>query len=448
MKKFNWRSFNLGKLDLTRKHDHDFAIDDGERHWTDRLLLYSCASVLLFFIIWSNLTTVDELIRGSGQVIPSSEIQVVQNLEGGIVEEILVKEDEVVDQDQLLLRMSNIQYSAEYQSQFSKYLSLKAKISRLHAEANREEPQFPEDLIRLAPNLVGMEQEAFKANVATFAGRKAVIEKQLEQRKQDVREVEEKLRGTRKLLTLSREELSMMQPLFETGSVSRRDLIALEGKVTEYETSLNNLKIEREKTLSAVKESEQKLFELTNSYTAQIRAELNDLSSQAESLQKTLAAYQDREQRTEVRSPVRGIVKDIKVNTIGGVVQPGETLVEIVPLEDQLIIEAYVSPSDIAFLRPDMRANIKLTAYDYTIYGSLEGKVIEISADSITNPEGNAFYRVKVKSDTPALIYEGKELKIIPGMVAHIDIMTGKKTIMNYLLKPFRKTFDNAFHER
>ena len=447
MIKFDWRNFNLGTLDLTRKNDEEI-IHDGHARWTDRLLLYTSGVVLLFFIIWANFTTVDELIRGEGQVIPSSEIQIVQNLEGGIVEEFLVNENDVVEQNQLLLKMSNIQYSAEYQSQLSLYLNLQAKLVRLKAEAERKEPLFPEDLLRLAPDIVQREIEAFKSNVASFIGRKTVLEKQLEQKQQQVKEVDERLRGLTKLLALSKEELAMMQPLFETGSVSRRDLIALEGKVTEHQTSYNNLKIEKERTKAAVHEAQQKLFELTNSYTAQTREELNSVSSEVESLKKALTAYRDRERRTEVRSPVHGIVKDIKIKTIGGVVQPGEPLIEVVPLEDQLIVEASVSPSDIAFLKPNMTAKIKLTAYDYTIYGSLDGEVIEISADTLKNHDGASFYRVKVKSDEQALTYEGKRLEIIPGMVAQIDILTGKKTIMSYLLKPFKKTFDNAFHER
>lgn len=416
--------------------------------WRDYIVLYGIAFFVFFFIVWASFATLDELARGIGRVIPSSDIQVIQNLEGGIVEEFFVKEGDVVEKGQALLRMSDIRAGSEYQASLKKVLSLQASIARLKAEAGGTEIDFPSDLQQSAPESVALEVSAYQANRQKYGDQRRIFEQQLDQRRQESAGIEEKIAGMKRILALSQEEKAMIEPMIARGTVSKVELLQLNSKIAEQETSLNNFQSSLSSAKAAISEAEERMREHESSLKAGAQKEISDKVAELTGYQETLETFRDRAKRTEIRAPVHGKIKDIKVTTVGGVVQPGQPILEIVPMDDQLIIEADISPTDIAFLYPGQKATVKFTAYDYTIFGDMPAQVTEISADTIKNERDESFYRVKLLCDDTSIHYKGEALPIIPGMVANVDILTGKKTIMGYILKRFTKTFDNAMHER
>ena len=440
---------DLRKLDLTRKYDE--LLDDPYETltWRDHLLLYIICIFFLVFIVWASFATVDEVTRGMAKVIPSSKVQIVQNLEGGIIEELLVKEGDTVEEGQVILRMQNIEASSDYKANLAQYVGAKAALIRLEAEINGSKPDFSgHDLGVGSENSVASELAAYEANVGQYNDQIRILEQQLGQKKQEVKELSKKIDGVNKVLNLSLEEKSVIQDLVVRGAASKYELLQLESKVAEQTSELENLKLALPRARSAAKESEQRIQENKSAYKARVQKELSEKTVELNTIKERLAAYEDRKKRTDVRAPVFGVIKEIKVSTIGGVVRPGQDLMEVIPLNDLLIVEANISPSDIAFIYPGQKAIVKITAYDYSIYGGLEAIVKDISADTITDDEGNSFYRVKLQREAPLPKQKGVELKIIPGMMASVDILTGKKTIMSYLLKPFTKTLGDAFHER
>lgn len=421
----------------------DAADSDTAPSFRDYVLLYGISAFVLIFIIWANLATLDELARGIGKVIPSSDIQVVQNLEGGIVESFFVKEGDIVEKGQRLLQMNDIRAGSEYQATLKKVQSLQAAIARLKAEIEGGDIDLPAESSSAA-----VEAAALAANRLQHEDQRKVLEQQLDQRRQEAAGIEEKIVGMKRMLDLSNEEKTMIEPMIARGTVSKVELLQLNSKIAEQETQMSNLQAALASARAAVTEAEERISAHGSTQKADAQKELAGRMAELEGYQETLAAFEDRSKRTEIRAPVRGKIKDIKVTTVGGVVQPGQDILEIVPLDDQLIIEAEISPTDIAFLYPGQKATVKFTAYDFSIYGDMPAEVSEISADTIKNDRDESFYRVKLVCADTAIHYKGETLPIIPGMVANVDIMTGKKTVMSYILKRFKNTLTNAMHER
>lgn len=439
---------DLENLDLIDKYD-DPLTGYNSLSWKNYILLYVILVISIFVIIWANFAHVDELARGMGKIIPSSEVQVIQNLEGGIVKKIHVSEGETVEAGQILAQLSDITAGGEYQASLKRYMNLKASITRLTAEANEQDfVEFPLDLKQDAPDLVNLEKSIFEANRSQAQNQRKVLEQQLKQREQEIVEIRERIKGLEKVYALSQEEYEMIKPLAERGTVSKVELLQVESRAESQKAELNNYKTTLIRAEAAAEEARKRIDEQAATLKAEAQKQISSLQAELNTLEETLASYEDRSKRTELTSPVYGIVNDIKISTVGGVVQPGETIMEVVPLNDQLIIEGNISPTDIAFIHPGQSAIIKLTAYDYTIYGTIPAKVIDISADTFENDRGEVFYRVKLQSDKTTLSYKGENLPIIPGMIANVDILTGEKTVMSYLLKPFKKTITNALHER
>jgi adhesin transport system membrane fusion protein len=441
---------DLRKLDLTRKYDELHEDPYETLTWKDHMLLYAVGVFLVLFVLWANLAKVDEITRGMGKVIPSSKVQLVQNLEGGIIDEILVKEGDNVQEGQIVIRMQSIEASSDYKANLAKYAGVKASVIRLEAEINGAVPEFTDEALQQegVENSVAAEMAAYRANTSRYNDQLRILEQQLGQRQQEVKELEEKISGTQKVLDLSLEEKAVIDKLITRGAASKYELLQLEGKVAEQTSELENLKLSLPRAISSAKEAEERIQEHKSTYKANAQKELSEKTVELNTIKETLAPYEDRKKRTDVRAPAYGTVKEIKVATEGGVVKPGQDLMEIVPLNDLLIVEANIKPSDIAFIYPGQKAMVKITAYDYSIYGALEATVKDISADTITDEKGDSFYRVKLQREAPLPSQKGKNLEILPGMVASVDIITGKKTIMSYLLKPFTKTLGDALHER
>ncbi len=437
------------KHQTAQAHADKFFTADDELPLEQHALLVMIGMFFVIFILWANMAALDEVTRGDGRVIPSTEIQKLQSLEGGIVEKFLVHEGDSVAAGQPLMQLRDVQASSDLGANQKRYLGLLAKVERLKAEADGlATPAFSDAVMKGAPESVKEELEAFKANAVNILSQTQVLDQQQMQREQEVSGLRRRVSDLSEVLRLSKEERDMIAPLVERGSAPQLELLQLERGIKERQTELNSVSASLSQAQSAVNEAKARIEELKSSMRAQSQTELSATMIEMNTVKETLSGLEDRKVRTEIRSPVDGTIKDILVNTVGGVVQPGEDLIEIVPKDDQLIIEARIRPSDIAFLHPGQAAVVKITAYDFSIYGGLRGELIDISADTLTNEKQETFYRVRVRTKETALKRKGEVLEIIPGMVASVDILTGEKTVMQYILKPLIKTLDRAMHER
>lgn len=412
------------------------------------LLLAAVALFFLTFLAWAAWASLEEVTRGSGRVVPSRQVQVVQHLEGGIVADILTREGATVEAGEILMRIDNMRAASDYREKKARYLALLAGIARLEAELAGREPQFPEEVLREAPEIAEAERQLFESRATELADTLAVLASQAEQRRRELEEAKQRSEQLERSLALAREELDLTRRLANQRLVARADLLRLERQVNELQGEFQQVRLSVPRLEAALREAEERIASARSSFRSEAQRELSVLRSELAGLREVVLAGEDRVRRTEIRSPVRGTVKKLHVNTLGGVVQPGADLVEIVPLEDTLLVEAEIRPSDIAFIRPGQAARVKITAYDYSIYGSLEGRVEHISADTITNDRGESFYIIRVRTDRNYLGTPEEPLEIIPGMTAEVDILTGRKTVLDYLLKPVLKARYNALRER
>lgn len=397
---------------------------------------------------WANFAVLDEVTRGQGRVIPSSKTQIIQNLEGGILAEILVREGDIVEKGDILVRIDNTAAQATFRDAQTRFYALQATVERLEAEQEGREMVLSEEILKEAPAAAADQKSLFEARRRQLQAQISVLEAQAKQRKQEIAEMRSRRKQLDRSLQLAREELSITQPLARNGVVPRIDLIRIERQVADLEGEINTIRLSIPRLQTAAKEAEQRIEEVQLSAKADISDELNRVRAELNSVTETLLAGEDRVTRTEVRSRVRGTVKQIKQNTVGGVIRPGEDIIEIVPLDDTLLVEAQIRPGDIAFLRPAQDAIIKIAAYDFSIYGGLKAKVENISADTIKDEQGENFYRVYLRTAQNTLVHQGNELPIIPGMTATVEILTGKKTVLDYIMKPILKARDRALRER
>lgn len=372
-----------------------------------RLTLYVIALTVAAGLYWAHHAAIDEVTVGLGKVIPSSQVQIIQNLEGGILAEMKVKEGDIVQKDQVLLRIDDTRHTSSYREGRSRYLALLAANLRLKAETEGTRLAFPREIEREAPDLVRYESNLYHSRLNAL---------------------ETALTSLRQSLQLTNDELRIMEPLVAKGATSEVEVLRLKRQVNEIRGSID---------------------EKRNKFRADALTELNRIKADLESLKESNVASSDRVARTVVRAPLHGIVKKVNVTTIGGVIQPGMDILEVVPIESNLLVEAQVKPADIAFLRPGQSALVKLTAYDFSIYGGLPATLEQISADTIVDEKKNeSYYKIQVRTQSNYLGPADRPLPIIPGMVASVEILTGKKTVLDYLLKPFLKARENALRER
>lgn len=425
-----------------------FEVDD-EMPLSKHFLLVFIVLFFAFFILWANFATLDEVTRGMGKIIPSSEVQAMQTIDAGIVDEILVKEGDQVEAGQILARLSDIEASSDLGANRARYLGLLASITRLQAEAEgKTEVVFPAEVEKEAPNSVTEELNSFRANQRQRDGQKKVLQEQLTQREQEVDEINSRIGDLRGVISMQRDEKNMIAPLVAKGSAPKLELLQLERAIKEKTSELNGLQASLPRSKTAVDEAKARLADLESTMKAEAQKELSNKLTEMNEIRERLTALKERKTRKEIRSPVSGTIQDITVKTLGGVVKPGEDFIKIVPKDDQLIVEARVKPSDRAFIYPGQPAVIKLTAYDFAVYGGLKGELLDISADTFEDEKGDTYYRVRLRTYETQLKRKDEVLPIIPGMVASVDILTGKKTVMQYLMKPLIKTLDDAMNER
>jgi adhesin transport system membrane fusion protein len=413
-----------------------------------RLILWMAVLFVITALVWANWAKLDEVTTGIGQVIPSSQIQVVQNLEGGIVGALLVSEGETVEKDQVLLQIDDTRFSSSLRETRLQYLALQAKAARLQAESELSDYIPPQEVLEERPNFIDLEKSLYQAKRSELDNNRKILEEQTAQRKQELQELNAKRNQLRRSLSLVKRELSMTQPLVKAGAISEVEVLRLEREVNELAGQLESTTLSIPRIQSTLDESLGKLEELDLRFKSKAREEWNAVNTELSGLVASSVALEDRVKRTAVRSPVKGTIKQLMVNTVGGVIQPGMELVKIVPLEDNLLVEAKIRPEDIGFLRPGQKTIVKFTAFDFAIFGGMEGKLEHISADTIKDDEGNSFYQVRVRTAKNQLGSETNPLKIIPGMQAEVDILTGKKTVLSYLLKPVLRANERAMRER
>ncbi|QJB57140.1 HlyD family type I secretion periplasmic adaptor subunit [Pseudodesulfovibrio sp. zrk46] len=404
--------------------------------------------MLIGFLVWAKFAVLDEVTRGFGRIIPSQRVQEIQNLEGGILSEIFVNEGQVVKKGDVLCRLRNEQAASFYRDAFAKALEHKAAIARLIAIVEGIDPVFDEELREKAPQLVDDQMRIFKAQLRQFDIELELLTDQMEQKKQEVREMRGRRKQLQSSLKVAEKQRNIAKPLVEKQIHSELDYLALEQKVLELRGDVEALALGIPRVEAAVKEAQGRIEQRKAEHRSEALEEINERRQELISIRETMAAGSDRVTRTDVRSPVHGIVKSIYINTLGGVVQPGESIMEVVPLDDTLLVEAEIKPADIAFLHPGQDAMVKITAYDFSIYGGLKGTVEHISADTIEDERGESFYLVKVRTTKNAMEYHGEKLPIIPGMTAQVDVLTGEKSVLDYLLKPILKAKQNALRER
>ncbi|NWL76085.1 HlyD family type I secretion periplasmic adaptor subunit [Pseudomonas taiwanensis] len=413
-----------------------------------RVTVWVACTLLLVALVWAHFAVLDEVTTGEGKAIPSSKVQIIQNLEGGIVSEILVREGQVVDKGTVLLRLDDTRFRSNKGESEADRLALTAKVERLSAEAEGREMALPGEITHDAPQLAEDEKSLFQARTARLESEQRILSEQLRQKKQELAEFRSKSQQYRSSLGLIQQELNMSQPLVKAGAISQVEILRLQRSAVETRGELEATNLAIPRAESAVSEIERKMEESRLSFRSDAFKELNEARTELSKITSTSKAIDDRVSRTTVVSPVHGVIKQLKVNTIGGVVQPGSDLVEVVPLEDSLLIEARIRPQDVAFLHPGQKAMVKFTAYDYTIYGGLKAGLELISADTIQDEEGKSFYLIQVRTEKNHLGKDDHPLLIIPGMVATVDIITGQKSVLDYLLKPVLKARQEAMRER
>lgn len=432
---------------LTANEVNKALIDDSPR--VVRITLWAILGFFIIMIAWASLADIDEVTRGDGKAIPSSRLQKIQNLEGGIVAEVFVHEGEVVKAGAPLLRLDDTRFRSNAGESEADRLALEARIQRLTAQLdNKETLTLSPEILNKTPDIANGEMELFASVNKRIQSELSGLNEQLVQKKQELLDYQAKGAQYRRSLGLLQQEISMSEPLVAKGAISKVEVLRLRRSEVETRGQLESVTLALPRAEAAIKEIESKINETRGRYRSEALSQLNEARTDLSKTEASGKAIEDRVNRTLVTSPVRGIVQQLMVNTIGGVIQPGNDLVEIVPLDDTLLVEAKIRPQDIAFLRPGQEAMVKFTAYDYTIYGGLKAKLEQISPDTVTDKDSKSFYIIRLRTEKNHLGSDEKPLIIIPGMVASVDIITGKKTILSYLLKPILRAKAEAFRER
>ena len=413
-----------------------------------RLVLYFWVATIIIFLTWANFAYIDEIARGNGEVIPSGENQMIQNLEGGIVEEILVREGEAVDKGQVLIKIDNQKSISSYSSNEIKADALQAQILRLKAESTGKDFVVPADLKERLSQFIDNEKSLYNTNKQQLNSKLNALREKLAQKKQELAEAYSQRDHLESSYAMISREVRMTKPMVAKGVRSKIDFLKLQREANEIASKYDAAKKSIPRLKSAIKEVQSNIKETKLNFQSEAKEKMNKAIAELKSLRVTATALEDQVTRTIVKSPMKGVVQKLYVHTVGGVIKPGEDIMEIVPSDETLLVNVKIKPKDIAFIYLGQRAIVKFTAYDFSIYGGLEGKVVLISPDSIKDEEGNVFYEVRIKTDKNYIGRHGKKLKIIPGMTTSVDIITGQKTVLDYILKPILKTKQYTFTER
>jgi len=415
---------------------------------TMRVVLYFWIVAITMFIAWANFALIDEIARGDGEIIPSGENQMIQNLEGGIVEEILVKEGQSVEKGQILLKIDNQKSRSSFSSNAIKADALEAKIGRLKAESSGKKFVISKELKEKIPIFVNNEKSLYATNMKQLDSKLNALKEQQNQKKHELSEAKTHAKHLKSSLDMITKEVRMTKPMVAKGVRSKIDFLKLQREANEVEDRYSATKKSIPRLKSAIKEVRSRINETTLLFRSEAKVKLNEAVAELRGLRANYTALEDQVTRTIVRSPMKGVVQKLFVHTVGGVIKPGADIIEVVPSDQTLLVEVKIKPSDIAFIYFKQKAIVKFSAYDFSIYGGLNGEVVHISADTLKDQKENVFYTVRIKTSKNYIGDESKPLKIIPGMTVSVDIITGQKSVLDYILKPILKTKQYTFTER
>ncbi|DAB28305.1 MAG: hemolysin secretion protein D [Sulfurimonas sp. RIFOXYD12_FULL_33_39] len=443
---------DTSKVEYTEK-DYEFmkslssAILEKTPSRISRVLRMWVLTTILIFV-WASFAEIDEITRGGGKVVPFGQNKIIQNLEGGIVESILINEGQYVKEGQIILKINNSMTTSTSETNEIKFMELKAKKMRLYAEANNL--QFEDTKVNDPAFAIHVkrEKELYQSDIRGLNAKNNSIITQIEQKKQGYEEAKARIKTLQISLEYVKEEVAMTEPMVREGVKSKVDFLKLKREENGIQNDIEASKLSLPRLLEAIKEQKNKLIEAEQTFMNTAKKELNEISAELERLTTQQVAFSDQVSRTMVKSPVEGIVQKLYVNTVGGVIKPGADLVEIVPTDKRLYLEVKIKPSDIAYLHPGAMAKVKVSAYDFAIYGSLVGEVVNISPDTTVDEKGETFYIINIETEKNYLGTQEQPQKIIPGMTVDVDIVTGRKTVMQYLLKPILKSKQYVFSER
>ncbi|NMH65153.1 HlyD family type I secretion periplasmic adaptor subunit [Shewanella salipaludis] len=432
-----------------------------------RLTIWALAIMVICFLIWAYFSKLDQVTTGMGKVIPSSQVQLIQSLDGGILQEIYVQEGAQVSKGQPLVRIDDTRFRSDFAQQEQEVYSLQSNIIRLRAELDsiriadmssdwrqqvlitKQALIFPSDLITAEPELVRRQQEEYNGRLDNLSNQLEILVRQLQQRQQEAAELTSKIGTLTTSFQLVSRELELTRPLADKGIVPEVELLKLERSVNDIQGELKSMRLLRPKIKASMDEAILKRREAAFVYAADLRAQLNEMQTRLSRMNEAQVGAQDKVSKAVISSPVNGTIKTIHMNTLGGVIQPGVNIIEIVPSEDQLLIETKIPPKDIAFLHPGLPAIVKITAYDFTRYGGLLGTVEQISADTSQDEKGNSFYLIRIRTQESSLVKnDGTQMPIIPGMLTSVDVITGQRSILEYILNPILRAKDTALRER
>lgn len=431
-----------------------------------RLTIWALFALFSSLLVWAYFAELDRVTRGEGKIIPSSQVQIIQSLDGGILQQLHVTEGMQVTKGQLLARIDDTRFRSDAAQQGQEVDSLRASIIRLRAElrdvlvanvanwqrqvkiSSSDALTFPEDLVASSPDLIERNKDQYVARISNLNNQVAIQGQQIRQREQEVKEIDSKISTLKSSLSLVNQELKLTIPLAAKKIVPEVELLKLKRTVNDIKGELSALRLLKPKLKSAYEEAVLKRREAVLAYRTDARAELNELQAMLSSLNEAQVGVQDKVSKALLHSPVVGTVKTVHINTLGGVVQPGEVLLEIVPSQDKLLVEAKIIPKDIAFLHVGLKALVKITAYDFTRYGGLTGVVEHISADTTQDDEGNSFYIIRVRTNESTMTSrDNKEMPIIPGMLTSVDVVISKRTVLEYILNPLLRAKELALRE-
>ncbi|QYK04885.1 HlyD family type I secretion periplasmic adaptor subunit [Shewanella zhangzhouensis] len=432
-----------------------------------RLTIWALTSLVFTFLIWAYFAELDQVTVGTGKVIPSSQIQVIQSLDGGVLQELFVREGNLVSKGEPLARIDDTRFRSDFAQQEEEVFSLQANVIRMRAELNsitvsdmasdwreqvrivKQDLTFPEALNAQKPEMIVHQQAEYNGRLDNLENQLEILARQIQQRQQENEELTTKIATMTTSFQLISRELELTRPLAQKGIVPEVELLKLERTVNELQGELKAMRLLRPKIKATLDEAILKRREAVFVFAADTRAQLNEMQTRLSRMSEAQVGAQDKVSKAVITSPVNGTVKTVHINTLGGVVQPGVNIMEIVPSEDQLLIEAKITPKDIAFLHVGLPAVVKVTAYDFTRYGGLEGTVEHISADTTQDEEGNSFYLIRVRTAESSLVKDdGTEMPIIPGMLTSVDVITGQRSILEYILNPILRAKDTALRER
>lgn len=424
------------------------AIMSTARTHRAQTLVRSAVVVTVVLIVWASVAQVDEVTKGEAKVIPSRQLQVIQSLDGGVVSEILVKEGQVVEAGQLLLKIDETRATSGVRESAAQAFSLRVKAARLKAlaEGTAFEPPAAQEGNLEEARILDEERQLYDAKRSELSAMLSINDQQLAQRRQELSEAQARRNSAQRSMDLSQQELSKTRPLLATGAVSEVEVLRLEREVSRARGDMEQAGAQSARAQAAINEASRKIQETDLTFRNEARKELSEVLARLNALTEGAVALADKVDKSQVKSPVRGRVQRLLANTVGGVVSPGRDIVEIVPLDDALVLEAKIQPRDIAFIHPGQAATVKFSAYDFAIYGGMEAVVENISPDTVTNERGDqTYYVVRVRTTHPQL---NDKMPILPGMTAEVDVLTGQKTVMSYLLKPVLRAHERALSER